>query len=124
MASHGTTGPLDDAGGNQAGAAPGFVDLAGQGFGPAAGSPLLGAAATLPAELAAYALDRQYLRHQATAARADAGRTVGAFAPGGGGWPGTTPGTTAPPGGCGCSGGGPPLALLAVLAARARRARR
>ena len=124
VASHGTTGPLDDAGGNQAGAAPGFVDLAGQGFGPAAGSPLLGAAATLPAELAAYALDRQYLRHQATAARADAGRTVGAFAPGGGGWPGTTPGTTGPPGGCGCSGGGPPLALLAVLAARARRARR
>ncbi|HZY05285.1 MAG TPA: right-handed parallel beta-helix repeat-containing protein [Anaeromyxobacteraceae bacterium] len=125
VASHGTTGPIADAGGNQAGAAPGFVDLAGQDFGPAAGSPLIGAAALLPAELAADPLDRQYLRHLATAPRADAGRTVGAFAAGGGGAaPGAKPGTAT--GGCGCSGGaggGVALTLLAAAASRAWRGR-
>jgi hypothetical protein len=127
VASHGTTGSITDAGGNQTGADPGFVDLAGRHLGPAAGSPLLGTAAALPAPLAAHPLDRQYQRHQGTAPRADAGQSVGAFAPGGGGTtPGPDPRPTAPSG-CGCSGsadGGLLLALLAPLVARERRARR
>jgi len=134
VASHGVTGPVTDAGGNRTGSDPRFADVARQDLGPAAGSPLLGAAAPVPAPLAAIPLDRQYLRHQATAPRGDSGAAVGAFAEGGGGitpGPGPTPspgpGAGATAGGCGCSGGAAGeaiLTLLALLAARARRAGR
>ena len=124
VASHGTTGPITDAGGNQSGLDPGFVDLAGQHFGPATGSPLLGTAAALPASLAEHPLDRQYLRHQSTAPRADDGQSVGAFAAGGGGTaPGADPGPDpTAPSGCGCSSGADGAGLfLVLLLARGRR---
>lgn len=130
VASHGSTGAIADAGGNHTGASPGFVDLADLDLGPAAGSPLLAAAAALPAALATHALDEQYLRHQQLEQRADGGSTVGAFASGGGGAPpggGTTPGGTSPAkgnGGCGCASAGPGSALWLGLLLLLRRAGR
>jgi len=125
--SHGTTGAIADAGGNRTGASPGFADLPGLDLHLAAGSPALDAAAALPAGLAAWPLDRQYLPHQRDEARpADAALDVGAFEraggapPGGGG--GGDPGGVAPPagGGCGCASldGGSGLWLLALLTLR------
>jgi hypothetical protein len=67
-----------------AGNDPGFVDLAGQDFHLTTASALIDAAAPLPTDLAAFPLDRQYLKHQGSEARpADAALDIGAFELGG-----------------------------------------
>jgi parallel beta-helix repeat protein len=80
-ASHsGLTGVVTDLGGNVAASSPGFVDEAGQEFHLLENSPGRNTAGTLPAAVAAYPLDREYLKHQAWLARpADALPDMGAF---------------------------------------------
>jgi len=71
-----------DAGGNVEGADPGFADGAGLDFRPLSGSgPVDAGTALHPEALPAHAVVREYAKHQATAARADAGAPdLGAFA--------------------------------------------
>jgi len=133
---HGSTGPVADAGGNRTGASPGFADQAALDLHLAAGSPALDAAAALPATLAAWPLDRQYLPHQRDEARpADAALDAGAFERPGGTPPGGGPGggggsQEARPArsGCGCGaldgGTWPWLALLLALAGHTKDRRR
>jgi hypothetical protein len=81
VASHsGLTGVVSDLGGNVTASSPGFVDEAGQEFNLLAASPGRNSAGMLPAAVAAYALDREYLKHQAWQARpVDASFDIGAF---------------------------------------------
>jgi hypothetical protein len=81
VASHsGLTGVVTDLGGNVNASSPCFVDEACQEFHLLATSPGRNAAGQLPAAVAAYPLDREYLKHQAWLARpADALLDMGAF---------------------------------------------
>jgi hypothetical protein len=81
VASHsGLTGVVTDLGGNVTASSPGFVDEGGQEFHLLATSAGRNAAGPLPAAVAAYPLDREYLKHQAWAARpVDALLDMGAF---------------------------------------------
>lgn len=103
--SHSGGADVVDAGGNRTGADPGFVDAAAQDFRLRAGAGAADAGAALHAEaLPEHAVVAQYARHQAMAARRDAGAPdLGAYA-------------VPEPGGAG--------AALAALAARAARVRR
>lgn len=120
---------VTDAGGNLTGADPGFVDLAGQDFWLAPGSPALDVGVALPAAALAHPLDVTYVPHQATAPRPAGGPAdLGAFER----ETGVAPPADPPPeeaGGCGCgSSRGGAAALLALLGAfvlaRAGRRRR
>ncbi len=84
----GLTGTVTDLGGNVVAASPGFVDEAGQNYHLAAGSPARDAAwaftGVLPeavvTAMAAYPLDRQYVKHQTWEPRpADGKPDIGAF---------------------------------------------
>lgn len=68
-----------------AGTDPGVVNFAGQDFHLEPGSALVDAAAALPAELAAFPLEAQYVKHQSSEPRpSDAVLDVGAYELGGG----------------------------------------
>jgi hypothetical protein len=81
VASHsGLTGVVTDLGGNVSASSPGFVDEAGQEFHLLESSLGRNAAGTLPAAVAAYPLDREYLKQQAWVVRpVDALPDMGAF---------------------------------------------
>src|SRR5690606_31290320 len=88
--SHSGGADVVDAGGNRTGADPGFVDAAAQDFRLRAGAGAADAGAALHAEaLPEHAVVAQYAKHQAMAARRDAGAPdLGAYAvpePGGAG---------------------------------------
>jgi hypothetical protein len=80
--SHSGAADVVDAGGNVEAADPGFADFAAQDFRPTAGAGPVDAGTALHAEaLPAHAVVRAYAKHQATAARVDAGAPdLGAFA--------------------------------------------
>lgn len=76
----GVTGTVTDLGGNVVAASPGFVDQAGQDYHLQTASAARNAAADLPASVAAYPLDREYLKHQGWDSRiTEAGLDIGAF---------------------------------------------
>ena len=76
----GLTGVVTDLGGNLAAASPGFADEAMQDFHLRDTSPARDSAGALPAAVAAYPLDSEYVKHQARAARhADAMLDMGAY---------------------------------------------
>ncbi|HEX2768468.1 MAG TPA: right-handed parallel beta-helix repeat-containing protein [Geobacteraceae bacterium] len=76
----GVTGVGTDLGGNVTAASPGFVSEATQEFQLSAASPARNAAGVLPAAVAAYPLDREYLKHQAWAPRhVDTMLDIGAY---------------------------------------------
>jgi len=81
VASHsGVTGVVTDLGGNLTAASPGFADEAMQEFRLRDTSPARDAAGALPAAVAAFPLDSDYVKHQAKAARhADAALDMGAY---------------------------------------------
>ncbi|NVN93340.1 MAG: DUF5123 domain-containing protein, partial [Desulfuromonadales bacterium] len=81
VASHSElNGVVTDIGGNRVAAGPGFVDEANQDFHIQETSPARDAAGSLPVFLAAYPLEREYLKHQSGLPRlADSHLDVGAF---------------------------------------------
>ncbi len=84
----GLTGSIDDDGSNPTGAAPGFVDAAGQDFHLAAGSACIDAGGPLAEATAAHRPSTQYVVHAAAEPRGDDGQPdLGAF-------------ERCPPGGC------------------------
>lgn len=80
-ASHsGVTGSVTNLGGNVTAASPGFVNEAQQDFHLLDTSPARNVAAALPAAVAAYSLDHEYLKHQGWVTRSvDAKLDIGAF---------------------------------------------
>jgi hypothetical protein len=92
VASHSPlTGAVTDIGGNVTGTSPGFLDEATQNFHLMATSPARDAAGALPAVVAGYPLDREYLKHQSWAFRpSDTQLDMGAFEYSAGGGAGKT----------------------------------
>jgi len=121
---HGSAGPVEDAGGNRAGADPGFADAAAGDHRPAGSSPLLDGSA-LPADLAAVPLPFQYRPHLGVEPRVAVGAAldIGALELAGSPGPAVPPDPTATSSGCGCGAGGAPVEvlLLGLLAAARRR---
>jgi len=71
---------VTDLGGNLVATSPGFADLATQDFHLLESSPARNSAGALPAALAAYSLDSEYVKHQTRAARrADGMLDMGAY---------------------------------------------
>jgi hypothetical protein len=76
----GVTGTVTNLGGNVTAASPGFIDETVQNFHLLESSPARNAAGALPAAVAAYPLDREYVKHQVWAPRAvDTLPDMGAF---------------------------------------------
>jgi hypothetical protein len=76
----GVTGVVTDLGGNLAAASPGFADETMQDFHLRDTSPARNSAGALPAALAVYPLDSEYVKHQTGAVRhADATLDMGAY---------------------------------------------
>lgn len=80
LSANGTVNLDHDWVGASSGDDPGFVSLSGGDYHLAAGSPCIGAAGALPAELASYPLDRQYVKDQQSEPRpSDGALDQGAF---------------------------------------------
>jgi parallel beta-helix repeat protein len=76
----GLTGSVNDMGGNVTAASPGFIDEAGQDYRIASTSAARNSSGSLPAAVASYSLDFEYVKHQTHEIRqAEGAQDIGAF---------------------------------------------